>query len=71
MGFLNYYLCDSTLMEGMAALISIISNSNLLLENGAQSSSVSRGRDSWSEGPGFNPLCGRLLPTGWVGVSIM
>ena len=33
--------------------------------------SVGRVHDSWSEGPGFNPRCGRPLPTGWVGVSIM
>ena len=34
-------------------------------------SSVGRARDSWSGGRGFDPRCGRPLPTGWVGVSIM
>ena len=28
-------------------------------------------QDSWWEGPGFDSRCGRPLPTGWVGVSIM
>ena len=27
--------------------------------------------DSWSGGPWFDSRCGRPLPTGWVGVSIM
>ena len=30
-----------------------------------------RARDSWSGGPGFDPRCGRPLPPGWVGVSVM
>ena len=34
-------------------------------------SSVGRARDSWSGGPEFDSRCGRPLPTGWVGVSIM
>ena len=34
-------------------------------------SSVGRARNSWSEGPGFDPRSGRPLPIGWVGVSIM
>ena len=34
-------------------------------------SSVGRARDSWLGGPGFDHRCGRPLPTGWVGVSIM
>ena len=34
-------------------------------------SSVGRARDSGWGGPGFDPRCGHLLPTGWVGVSIM
>ena len=38
---------------------------------GGGGSSVGRERDSWSGGPGFDPRCGRPLPTGWVGVSIM
>ena len=38
---------------------------------GGGSSSVGRARDFWSRGPGFDPRCGRPLPTGWVGVSIM
>ena len=38
---------------------------------GGRGSSVGRTRDSWSGGPRFDPRCGRLLPTGWVGVSIM
>ena len=38
---------------------------------GGRGSSVGRARDSWSGGPGFDPRCGRPLPTGWVGVSIM
>ena len=38
---------------------------------GGGGSSVGRARDSWSGGPGFDPRCGRPLPTGWVGVSIM
>ena len=39
--------------------------------SGGRGSSVGRARDSWSAGPGFDPRCGRPLPTGWVGVSIM
>ena len=38
---------------------------------GGGGSSVGRARDSWSGGPGFDSRCGRPLPTGWVGVSIM
>ena len=38
---------------------------------GGRGSSVGRARDSWSGGPGFDPRCGRPLPTDWVGVSIM
>ena len=38
---------------------------------GGRGSSVGRARDSWSGGLGFDPRCGRPLPTGWVGVSIM
>ena len=38
---------------------------------GGGGSSVGRARDSWSGGPGFDPRCGRPLPTGWVGVTIM
>ena len=38
---------------------------------GGRGSSVGRARDSWLGGPGFDPRCGRPLPTGWVGVSIM
>ena len=34
-------------------------------------SSVGGALDSWSGGPGFDSLCDRPLPTGWVGVSIM
>ena len=33
--------------------------------------SVCRARDSWWGDPGFDLHCGRPLPTGWVGVSIM
>ena len=43
----------------------------LLLLIGGRGSSVGRARDSWSGGPGLDPRCGRPLPTGWVGVSIM
>ena len=42
-----------------------------LAVTGGRGSSVGRARDSWSGGPGFDPRCGRPLPTGWVGVSIM
>ena len=38
---------------------------------GGRGSSVGGARDSWSEGPRFDPRCGRPLPTGWFGVSIM
>ena len=38
---------------------------------GGRGSSVGRARDLWSGGTGFDSLCGRPLPTGWVGVSIM
>ena len=38
---------------------------------GGRGSSVDRARDSWSGGPGLDPRCGRPLPTGWVGVSIL
>ena len=38
---------------------------------GGRGSSVGRARDSWWGGPGFDSRCGRPLPTGWVGVSIM
>ena len=38
---------------------------------GAHGSSVGRALDSWWGGPGFDSRCGRPLPTGWVGVSIM
>ena len=38
---------------------------------GGRGSSVGRACDSWSGGPGFDPRCGRPLPTGSVGVSIM
>ena len=38
---------------------------------GGRGSSVGRARDSWWGGPGFDSRCGRSLPTGWVGVSIM
>ena len=34
-------------------------------------SSVGRAHDSWWGGLGFDSRCGRPLPTGWVGVSIM
>ena len=40
-------------------------------KRGGRGSSVGRARDFWSGGPGFDPRCGRPLPTGWVGVSIM
>ena len=42
-----------------------------LTMRGGRGSSVGRARDSWLGGPGFDPRCGRPLPTGWVGVSIM
>ena len=38
---------------------------------GGRGSSVGRAPDSWWGGPGFDCRCGRPLPTGWVGVSIM
>ena len=38
---------------------------------GGRGSSVGRARDSWWGGPEFDSCCGRPLPTGWVGVSIM
>ena len=38
---------------------------------GGGGTSVGRARDSGWGGPGFNPRCGRPLPTGWVGVSIL
>ena len=38
---------------------------------GGGGSSVGRASDFWSGRPGFDPRCGRPLPTGWVGVSIM
>ena len=38
---------------------------------GGRGSSVGRARDSWWGDPGFDPRCGRPLPTGWVGDSIM
>ena len=34
-------------------------------------SSIGRARDSRSGSPRFDSNCGRPLPTGWVGVSIM
>ena len=43
----------------------------LIVSPNSVGSSVGRARDSWSGGPGFDPRCGRPLPTGWVGVSIM
>ena len=50
---------------------------NLLISFGisrsgrGRGSSVGRARDFWSGGPRFDSRCGRPLPTGWVGVSIM
>ena len=32
---------------------------------------IEEARDPCQEVPGFHPRCGRTLPTGWVGVSIM
>ena len=40
-------------------------------EKKGRGSSVGRARDSWLGGRGFDSRCGRLLSTGWVGVSIM
>ena len=34
-------------------------------------SSVDRARNIWSGNRGFDPSCGRPLPTSWAGVSIM
>ena len=45
--------------------------SNVLVAFRGRGSSVGRARDSWWGGPGFDSRCGRPLPTGWVGVSIM
>ena len=44
------------------------SNARQILQIG---SSVGRVCNSWWGGRGFNHRCGRLLPTGWVSVSIM
>ena len=38
---------------------------------GRRGSSVGRARDFRCGVPGFDSRCGRPLPTGWVGVSIM
>ena len=38
---------------------------------GGGSSSGGKAHDSWWGGPRFDSRCGRPLPTGWVGVSIM
>ena len=43
----------------------------LISHSGGLGSSVGRACDSCSGGPGCDPRCGRLLPTGWVGVSII
>ena len=42
-----------------------------IIQAGGRGSSVGRARDSWWGGHGFDSCCGRPLPTGWVGVSIM
>ena len=44
---------------------------NMLKRLAGRGSSVGRERNSWWEGPGFDSRCGRPLPTGWVGVSII
>ena len=38
---------------------------------GGRNSSVGRASESWWGGRGIDSRCGRLLPTGWVSVSIM
>ena len=48
-----------------------IPNPRIYRINGGLGSSVGRAHDSWWGGSGFDSRCGRPLPTGLVGVSIM
>ena len=55
---------------GILAVISLARMPKGRSNNGCRSS-VGRARDYWCGGFGFDSHCGRTLPTGWVGVSIV
>ena len=67
----NYCRWIFALTHNLYILPLILSLTLFLTLSGRRGSSVGRARYSWWRGPGFDPRCGRPLPTGWVGASIM
>ena len=72
--FTHFYKIDmSTYLLQALGLVLVGTDRNMItiIVVRGRGSSIGRACDVWSGGRGFDPRSVGLLPTGWVGVSVM